>query len=197
MMKSLHPEVLALKQALALTGWQFRIRELQRTFALSLEVLEARLQDADSIVRARWHLEPDDPIPPAEYDNEGRAAPDFFEELEWLEHSVNAAIGQMRVSAVVALFHAFEQMMNAHRGETDFKMKESLDVLRKLGCIPDKDGLQVVRLAANAAKHGRGESARKLQKRRPDLFSGDDLVLSDETLKSFFQTVTTSLARPS
>ena len=186
---TLHPDAIDLRQMLSMTFWQFRVREVQQTFALALEVLQARYDDADRIVRERWKLGPNDEIPAIEYDDEGPAPPTFIDDVEAIEHVVGLAIDQMRTSALIALYHRFEQLMNNHLRVTDFQMQPSLEALAKMGCTPDEKGLREVRLAANAAKHGRGESAEKLRKRRPDLFNGDELLLSDATLKSFYGTV--------
>ena len=112
-----------------------------------------------------------------------------------MKHTISLAISQMRVSALIALYHTLERLINEHLGVTGHTDAEGSAALRMLGCDPDENGLTDLRLAANVARHGEGNSAEALRLRRPELLLGDELVLSDDEINAFYRMVNRSTAR--
>ena len=90
--------------------------------------------------------------------------------------TVNVRQGVLNLLAVF-LWHLFEtqrERLRAHSIEHEFESP----------CDPDRTGLDELRLAANAIKHGDGRAAKALLGLRPDLFQTPHWTSSDGEPKS-------------
>lgn len=133
-----------------------------------------------------------------------------------LRDEADVVLKLIREAFAISLYHYWEKQAPRWTGEKRYDANRIPKALIARGLTPDVSGLDVLRLAANVAKHSRGASARALFNRRPDLFRGptppgapqiayaeaetapayepcyDDLILTDAFLKRMFYVVRSS-----
>ena len=187
---------------LANWGWRFEIgfKEVSIAYRASVMALERQRMDAEQFTRSRLGLEPDQPIPQDESDPDGPTFSDFFwEEVGEFEQEADGALDIVRIAFLIGLFHFWERQSNRWVDTKHYDHERVMEWLRQHGQKPDKEALSDLKLAANCAKHGPGQSCTGLYNRRPDLFeAGEDnasptfepndqtLRITAETLKEFF-----------
>jgi hypothetical protein len=162
--------------------------------------LEAQHNGAEATVRKKWGLSSDEP-PPTDYlDEDGSVTLDqvFRDEIESHRHYLGAAVEELRISSIVALFHALERVTNAMRdkrmpGNSKYDHGAAMKRLRELDREPQEETLCTLQLFANAAKHGEGSSAKRLREVRPGLIQKSKVVAKPQTVTIFYDSVLASL----
>lgn len=171
------------------------IRLLRDAFASAVTALEAQHDGAEATVRKKWGLSSDEP-PPTDYLDEDRSvtlAQVFRAEIESHRHYLGAAVEELRIASIVALFHALERVTNAMRGKSKYDHGAAMKRLRELDREPQEETLCTLQLFANAAKHGEGSSAKRLREVRPDLIQKSKVVGKPQTVTIFYDSVLASL----
>lgn len=184
--------------------FQIQLEELTRSYSAAAAALETRRSDAEDRVREIFGLAPGEvPEFPIDYDG-----PDFQEMVWEEEQQAGLARTVLRPAFLISYYHLWERHAAKWSGQVGktLNFSKALEWLQENGSRVDPDALNVVRLAANCAKHGQGDSAKSLYWRRPDLFrdvscpedaSAEKLIVTDATLSAFEQDIRRAVPRSS
>lgn len=152
-----------------------------------------------------YGLQPDEPFPEVEYDDEGNISSlDWGELIGEIENDAHSSKALVRTAFVIALFHFWERETNRWRqvnGKT-YDHQATMLWLAGKGLTPDDVTLHELELVAHCAKHGPGRSCNQLAALRPDLFdltqfaqavpSDSNLQITDHLATRFFDAVANS-----
>jgi hypothetical protein len=197
------PEPTIIRNKLYGLIFDYGFEEISRAYQMSINVQINRKTDAEAVVRKRYRMKPDEPIPEVEYGEDGEPSNDFMEEVGELEQEADSTAQTIRAAFLIGLFHFWERHSNRWVGRQAYNRRKVVAWLRNQGCSPNDALLKDLELAANCAKHGPGKSANQLFARRPDLFqrpevnhplvpfepSDQSLKINSETLRVFFDAV--------
>lgn len=136
-----------------------------------------------------------------EEDDEGRVAYDRGEHAGEMMAEISGVLRILREAFTISLYHFWEREVASRMKAAAYSDAKAFAFLKSLGTKPNEAALTTLRLAANVAKHGKGDSAKKLHALRPDLFdtkamarSNDSagyeyLRITDAILEEFFDAV--------
>jgi hypothetical protein len=101
-----------IRSALLGTIFEFGFGEISRAYHTMLSAQAKMVAGPEAIVRQRYGMASEEAVPEVEYDDDGPASFDFWEEVGEIEGEAESATRIVRAAFLIALFHFWEKHSN-------------------------------------------------------------------------------------
>jgi hypothetical protein len=192
-------------------GWRYHygLNQLHEAYRSSRHLSDTEMERVKAESVARQKLVDAGEAVWVEEDEDGFPVYDYGDHLGDRMCEAESILSIVRSAFAISIYHYFESMIwpqLKRGGQKKFEHDKAVEWLRKPNWQPDVEALEVLRLAANCAKHGEGNSAQKLWEKREDMFderikgwgaepSNETLSLTDDHITEFFRTARAGIPR--
>ena len=190
-----------IRQVIRMALLNMRIEEIEHAYYAAVGSLTNQKITESEKIRGILKLGPEEPLPEPEADDEGGFIDEIYELAAERIERANNSIPFVRKAFVIGLFHLWERHCNSAMKRNRYIHDDVMVWMEANGRRLKAETLLHLELACHCAKHGPGNSCKKLWKLRPDLFnrvnnegqaSESTLVISNETFDEFLKAVSTS-----
>lgn len=177
----------------AIQNWLFKrdLEDIRAAYDAAAISLVGKAEEIEADARKQLGMSPEDPWPERDDDDEFDAVGRLYDEAGENEEKFSRAEHIVRKAFLISLFHLWERYCNHRMKKRDYEPELVARWLFQTGRGHLAKELNHLRLTANCAKHGPGDSCEILQPLRPDLFPNiaDPKRATDATLVVEIETV--------